>query len=113
MSMTDKLAEINKLTSGLLKEYPSETNAFLNFMQKAEAGPSLDMRVKELINVALAVAAQCEWCIALHVRHAIDAGASRDEIMTSGFMAVVMRGGPAMMYLIPLIKALDEFAPSK
>lgn len=111
MSMKEKMNEIKQLTADLQKAYPSETNSFLNFMQKAEGGPVLDMRIKELINVALAVAAQCEWCIALHVNHALHAGATRDEIMSAGFMAVVMHGGPAMMYLIPLRQALDEFAP--
>ncbi|WP_291523709.1 carboxymuconolactone decarboxylase family protein [Acidithiobacillus sp.] len=113
MSMTEKLTEIKKLTTDLLKEYPSETNSFMNFMQKAESGPVLDMRIKELINVALAVAAQCEWCIALHVSQALHAGATRDEIMSAGFMAVVMHGGPALMYLIPLREALNELAPGK
>ncbi len=28
-------------------------------------------------------------------------------------MAVVMHGGPALMYLVPLFKALDEFLPEK
>jgi AhpD family alkylhydroperoxidase len=82
-------------------------------MQKAEGGPALDMRTKELINVALAIVAQCQWCIALHVRHALDAGASRDEIMSAGFMAVLMHGGPALMYLTPLTQALDEFTPPR
>jgi AhpD family alkylhydroperoxidase len=113
MSMSDKLNQINELTKKLQSNYPSETGAFLNFMQKAEGTPALDLRSKELINVALAVAAQCEWCIALHVRHALDAGANRDEVVSAGFMAVVMHGGPALMYLIPLMQALDEFSSQK
>ena len=109
MRMQDKLDEINALMGRLQKDYPSETKAFLNFMNKAEGGPALDRRTKELINVALAVAAQCEWCIALHVRHAAEAGATKDEIMSAGFMAVLMHGGPALMYLTPLSRAVDEF----
>ena len=76
------------------------------------AGKALPLREKELINVALAIAGQCDWCIAVHVKHAIDAGASRDEIVESGFMAVIMHGGPALMYLIPLLEAVDEFLPT-
>ena len=95
------------------RNYPSEIKAFLNFLQKAESGPALDMRTKELINVALSVAGQCEWCIALHVKHAITAGASRDQVMSAGFMAVIMHGGPALMYLNPLVEALDEFIPAQ
>lgn len=111
MSMTERLKEVETLLGSLQRDYPSEIKAFLNFMQKAESGPALDMRIKELINVTLSVAGQCEWCIALHVKHAITAGASRDEVMSAGFMAVIMHGGPALMYLSPLIRALDEFTP--
>ena len=81
------------------------------FSRKAEGGKALTIRQKELINVGLAVAAQCEWCIAIHVQHATEAGASRDEIIEAGFMAVVMHGGPALMYMTPLLAALDEFLP--
>jgi len=90
--MQDKLNEIMALTKSLRENYPTETNAFLGFLNKAESGKALGIRDKELINVALAVAAQCEWCIAFHVEQAIKNGASRDEIMESGFMAVVMHG---------------------
>jgi AhpD family alkylhydroperoxidase len=113
MSMTEKLSEIEQLLQRLNVDYPNETSSFLNFMQKAEAGPALDIRTKELINIALGISAQCEWCIALHVRHALNAGATRDEIMSAGFMAVVMHGGPALMYLTPLTRALDEFMPKQ
>ncbi|WP_457665943.1 carboxymuconolactone decarboxylase family protein [Thiolapillus sp.] len=88
-----------------------ETDAFLGFLQKAESGKALGIKEKELINVALAVAAQCEWCIAFHVEQAVRAGATRDEIVESGFMAVIMHGGPAYMYMTPLLEAIDEFLP--
>ena len=107
--MQDKLNEVMALTKSLRKDYPTETNAFLGFLTKAESGKALGNREKELINVALAIAAQCEWCIAFHVKQALKGGASRDEIMESGFMAVIMHGGPAYMYMTPLLKALDEF----
>lgn len=109
--MAERLQEITSLIEQLKEKYPAEINAFLNFMQKAEAGPALNVRQKELINVALSVAGQCEWCIALHVRHAAEAGATRDEIVEAAFMAVLMHGGPALMYLTPLCHALDEFLP--
>ena len=85
-----KLEEITSLMTYLNKDYPTETRAFSNFMQKAEGGSAQDKRMKELINVAP------------------EAGASRDEVMSAGFMAVLMHGGPAMMYLTPIRQALDE-----
>ncbi|VAW99048.1 Possible carboxymuconolactone decarboxylase family protein [hydrothermal vent metagenome] len=104
-----RLDQVAKLTRRLSKDYPTETRAFLSFLQKAEQGKALDLRVKELINIGLAVAAQCEWCIAFHVEQAVKAGARRDEVVEAGFMAVVMHGGPAYMYMTPLFEAVDEF----
>ena len=106
--MSDHLHEVDRLIESLRKDYPSEINSFLTFKAKAEAGPALSRREKELINVGLSVAAQCSWCISLHVKGALDAGATRDEIMEAGFMAVVMHGGPALMYLIDLTRELDS-----
>ncbi len=107
----EKLTEISSLIAKLKVDYPAQTNAFLGFMSKTEGGRALTVREKELINVGLAVGAQCEWCIAIHVQHAVEAGASRDEVMEAGFMAVVMHGGPALMYMIPLLEAVDTFLP--
>ncbi|MBU2739782.1 carboxymuconolactone decarboxylase family protein [Acidithiobacillus concretivorus] len=109
MTAKDRLTDVQQLMENLKQDYPAEINSFLGFMGKAEGNPALSAVQKELINVALSVAAQCEWCIALHTKNAIAAGASRDEIMSAGFMAVIMHGGPALMYLVPLSKALDEF----
>lgn len=110
MTMIDRMNEIEGFLDRLGKDYPEETQAFFNFMQKAEAGPALDMKTKELINVGISVSAQCEWCIAFHAKNAIEAGATKDEIMTAGFMAVLMHGGPALMYMMRLAEALREFA---
>jgi len=109
MKMIQRLKDIEAFLDTLGKDYPEETRAFLNFMQKAEAGPALDMKTKELINIGISVSAQCEWCIAFHVKNALEAGAARDEIMTAGFMAVLMHGGPALMYMMQLTDALNEF----
>lgn len=109
--MADKLHEFHELVGELQKEYPKEIQAFMTFMKTAEAGPALSAKEKEIISVALAVAAQCEWCIAFHVSAAVSLGATRDELMEAGFVAVVMHGGPALTYLKPLVDAVNEFAP--
>ncbi|RMG53486.1 MAG: carboxymuconolactone decarboxylase family protein [Gammaproteobacteria bacterium] len=108
--MKDKLHDVASLTRRLEHDFPLETEGFLNFLKRAEGGAALDLRQKELINVGLAVAAQCEWCIAFHVDQALKAGASREEIVEAGFMAVIMHGGPAYMYMTPLLEAVDEFS---
>jgi AhpD family alkylhydroperoxidase len=109
--MTEMLDEVTALIGRLKNKYPTEINSFLSFMESAEGGPALTAREKELINIGIAVATQCQWCIAVHVKHAVATGATRDQIAEAGFMAVLMHGGPALMHLVPLFKALDEFLP--
>jgi len=106
---TEKLEEIRKLIGELQKEVPEQIATFHGFMEAVEKPSALDTKQKELINLALAVAAQCEWCIALHTKGALDAGARRDEVVDAAMQAVLMHGGPALMYMTPVMEALEEF----
>lgn len=76
--------------------------------QSKKAGV-LDVKQKELICVALSVAAHCSYCIASHVKKAVELGATRDEILETGFVAVSMGGGPSLAYLTEVIQACDAF----
>jgi len=109
--MRERINEVRQLTRRLQKEFPRETAGFLEFIKEAESGAALPLKEKELINIALSVAGQCEWCVAFHVRNAIHAGATRNEIIEAGFQAVIMHGGPAFMWMTPLLQAVDEFTP--
>ena len=106
---TEKLNDIKKLIGKLQKQVPEQIGAFHNFMEAVESTGALDQKHKELVNVGLAVAAQCEWCIALHVQGALKAGATKEEIVEAGMQAVLMHGGPALMYMTPLEEAIEEF----
>ncbi len=110
--MAEKLQEFQALVGSLQKEYPKEIGGFLSFMKAAESGTALSAKQKEVISVALSVAAQCEWCIAFHVSAAASLGASKGEVVEAGFVAAVMHGGPAVTYLKPLMDAVNEFIPT-
>jgi len=77
--MKDRMKEVAELTRRLKEEYPRETEGFLSFLKDAESGEHLSAKHKELINVAMSVAAQCEWCIAFHVKNAARLGATKGE----------------------------------
>lgn len=111
--MKDRMKEVAELTRRLKEEFPKETEGFLSFLQEAESGENLSKKDKELINVALSVAAQCEWCIAFHVKNAARLGATKGELIEAGFQAVVMHGGPAFMWMTRLLEAVDEFVVDK
>ena len=112
-STSEKLKEIKLLIGRLEEDIPKQIKGFSSFMKATESSDAIDKKFQELINVALAVAAQCEWCIALHVKSAIDAGASKEEILESAMQAVLMHGGPALMYMIPVENAIKELIEEK
>ena len=107
--MQQKITEIFATINDLKKELPMPMEAFQNFWAAAEKESVLDGKTKLLINIALSISAQCEWCIAYYVRAAFNKGATRQEILDAASMAILMHGGPALMGMIPLLKALDEF----
>jgi len=111
--VSDRTKEMAVLTNRLQSEYPKETAGFLAFLKEAESGVNLSSKNKELINVGLSVAAQCEWCIVFHVRNAANLGATKGELVEAGFQAVVMHGGPAFMWMTRLLQAVDEFVTSE
>ncbi len=106
----EKLKEIHEFIGRMKKEFPEHTKIFLDFVHKVEGKGHLDTKTKELISVALAVAKHCEWCIALHVKNALEAGAKPEEIIEAGWVAALMDGGPSLMYMIPLVKYVDELS---
>lgn len=92
-----------------LETNPKQIKAFLDFLQTVREPGALDTKTKELIAVASSVAARCQWCIALHVKEAIEAGATPEEIREAAWVAVLMGGGPNLAYMQLVEKAIQEF----
>lgn len=60
--------------------------------------------------MAIAIAMRCDGCIAFHVRDAIKAGATRDEVLETIGVAIVMGGGPSVVYGVEAQEALEQFS---
>lgn len=109
----DLLDEVNSSLKKMGKENPEIMKAFSSFMGEVEKKGALDTKTKEIIAVSLSVACKCKWCIAFHVKKAIEAGANKKEIMESCFVAALMAGGPALMYTQVAMQAVEEFLGGK
>ena len=105
--------EVNLNLGKFSKEYPKQMAAFGKMMGALEAPGALDTKHKELIAIALSIAEHCKWCIAYHVGQALEQGATREEITEAGWVAVLMGGGPSLMYFQLLEQALDDFESGK
>lgn len=102
------LNDVKQNMGELAQRYPEQASAFKNFMEKTESPGKIDAKTKELISISLSVTGHCSYCIAYHVNAGIKAGASDEEILEAAWVAVLMGGGPALMYAFEVQKALKD-----
>lgn len=88
---------------------PAVMTAFEKLHQVAGTTGALDRKTKELMALAISVTHGCDDCIAHHVHDAMEAGASREEFADALGVAVLMGGGPGMIYASHAIDAVDQF----
>ena len=108
--MKDLLNEFYKYIGVWKEKSPEQISKFIELLKAIEKPGYLDTKTKELIAVAISVVAQCQWCIAFHVKSALDAGAKPEEIREAAWVAVLMGGGPQLAYMQLVEKALEEFS---
>ena len=105
----ETVASIQKNMGEMAKESPEFMKAFMGMVKSAEEQSQLDIKTIELILISLAVSKQCSYCIELHITKGLKVGLTRAEILDTAKLAVVMGGGPALMYALEVVrKALDE-----
>lgn len=93
----------------LRKDIPDVMQGFSALAQAATKDGALDKKTKELIALALGVAARCDGCIGFHTEALVKLGATREEVEETLGMAVYMGGGPSLMYAADAIAAFEEF----
>jgi len=109
MDAEKKLEEVNRIMEESGKDNSEFTGAFMKFMGATMENGALDQKTKELLALALGIAARCEWCISYHVNGAIKAGATRKELMEVGYVTVLMYGSQALMEMNSLVDAINQF----
>lgn len=109
MAAKETLMQVQENVKKLSKANPEMTAKFMQEFVPVTLKPGvLDAKTKELIAVGLAIAARCEPCIAVHMKKAIDAGMTREELGEVCGVNTMMGGGPAMMYAAKAMAVYDE-----
>ncbi len=93
----------------LAKAQPKAMGAFSNLHEAAGEDGALDKKTKELIALAIAVTSRCDGCIAFHTHDVLKAGATREEVMEALSVAILMGGGPSVVYASHVVDALEQF----
>ena len=92
------------------KLQPDGAAGFSDLHHAAMSPGALDVKQKELIALAIGISKQCNDCIGFHVKAAIAAGATREEVAETVNVCVLMNGGPGYMYGIKAMEAYDQMA---
>ncbi|WJV64005.1 carboxymuconolactone decarboxylase family protein [Pectobacteriaceae bacterium CE70] len=90
------------------KESTEVMNAFMALHKAVIKEGALSIKQKELIALGIAIAARCDGCIAAHVADSLKAGAKREELVEAIDVAILMGGGPSMMYGTQALAAVTE-----
>jgi AhpD family alkylhydroperoxidase len=111
--MAKDYSDITQRISGDLKKLrkgiPDVMQGFSALAQAATRDGALDKKTKELMALALGVAARCDGCIGFHAEALVRLGATRQEVEETLGMAVYMGGGPSLMYAADAIAAYEQF----
>ena len=105
----DLIQAVSSSLSTLRASTPEVMKSFGELGRAATAGGVLDTKTKELIALALSVAARCDPCIGFHAKALVTLGASRLEIDETLAVATYMGGGPSLRYAAHAVAAFDEF----
>lgn len=96
--------------AALRADLPDVMKGFGDLARAATRDGALDKKTKELIALALGVAAHCDACIGFHVQALVRLGVTRTELEEALGMAVYMGGGPSLMYSANALAAFEEFS---
>ena len=106
----DLTKEVSTNLATLRSDLPDVMKGFGDLARAASRDGALDKKTKELIALALGVAAHCDACIGFHVQALVNLGASKSEVEEALGMAVYMGGGPSLMYSANAVAAFNEFS---
>ncbi len=92
--------DMNNLTKikTLKQNAPDAMAGFSALDEAALKDGAIPKKYKELMAIAVALTTQCGYCIEVHRKAAIKAGASEEEFAETVFVAAALRAGAALTH---------------
>jgi AhpD family alkylhydroperoxidase len=98
-----------KLIPELKKLAPEEFKGFVALDSiVGRDGGAIPRKYRELLALAVACTTQCPYCLDVHTRNAKKAGATREEVAETAFIAAALRAGAAVTHGTLALKLFDE-----
>ena len=112
--MSKDFREITRsVSSSLAKlrtDQPDVMKAFSALGDAALRDGALTTKTKELIALAVGVAAHCDACLGYHLKALVRLGATRAEVEEALGVAVYMGGGPSLMYAADALAGFEQLS---
>jgi len=89
MANMDNLGKLPEIAKGA----PAADEAFWEYAKKAMGEGAIPVKYKELIAIAVGLTTQCEYCIEVHKKAAIEAGATPEELAEVVHVTSAIRAG--------------------
>lgn len=98
-----------KLLGDLKKLAPHDFDGFVKLdATVGRTDGAIPVKYRELMALAVACTTQCPYCLDVHTRKAKLAGATREEVAETVFIAAAMRAGAAVTHGTLALKLFDR-----
>ena len=84
-------------------------NAFIDMENQAFSAGKLGRKYKELIAIGISIHINCEPCLEYHINEALNASATKEEIIEAIGVGIEMGGGPATVASRFAMKVLEFY----
>lgn len=112
-SYKDLAGQIGGKLKEFSKEIPETMQGFSQMSKATHGDGALSAKHKELIAMAIGIAARCQGCLAFHAQACVKMGVTRAEFEEMIQVAVYMGGGPSLMTAAEAMIAYEEFGGEK
>ena len=102
------LDDIKKCTTEFNQELPDTMGVHNTFRDGVYKDGALSHKVKRLIALGIALRAGATGCILAQTKAAVEAGATKAEVLEAVSVAIVMGGTPARGWSWRVVKLLKE-----
>lgn len=105
----EELNNLQELSGELGKGCPGVMEAFGQLHHASMEDGALSLKTKELIAVGISISIRCTGCIQAHVKSALDAGVTSEELFEAIGVAILMSGGPGTAYGAFALEAMNQY----
>lgn len=105
--------DINTALTPFRKSQSEVMKGFAQLAQASMAEGVISAKNKELIALAIGVTQKCSGCIGFHTKALYKLGATRLELEEMLNIALLMGGGPALMYASEALAYWDKLSASE